>query len=127
MALTREQILALQDLDVEEFDVPEWNDTVYLRNWTGRERDKFEQEFTGDRANGKFHNIRASVAALTLSDDSGKRLFTEADIITLGGKSGAALDRIFTRACQKNHLLAPDIEKLEGNSEGGQKGHSGSA
>ena len=126
MALSREQILALEDSDVEEFRIPEWKDSVYLRNWTGRERDKFEHEFTGDRANGKMSNIRSTVAALSICDEKGSRLFTEADIVKLGNKCGAALDRIFTKACEKNHLLQSDIEKLEGNSEAGQKGPSGS-
>lgn len=127
MPLTREEILAIEDSDVEEFYILEWSGSVYLRNWSGRERDKFESEFSSAQANGKMVNIRATVAALSISDEKGARLFTEADILKLGSKCGAALDKIFTRACRKNHLLESDIEKLEGNLKGDRKGSSGFA
>ena len=42
MGLTRDQILAVSDIQTEEVHVPEWGGTVLVRGLTGAERDEFE-------------------------------------------------------------------------------------
>lgn len=112
--LTRDQIFAASDLTSEVVNVPEWGGEVFVRALTGDERDKFEYAMTEDRKKGKV-NIRAALAARAICDASGARLFTDADIPALGGKSSAGLDRIFTVAARLSGITSSDVEELEKN------------
>ena len=60
-------------------------------------------------------NVRARFAVLTLVDDKGARLFTDADAKVLGEKSAAALDRVFAVAQRLNGFSSLDAEDLAGN------------
>jgi hypothetical protein len=97
MTLSRDQILAANDLEVREVDVPEWGGTVKVRPLNGAERDRFEASLRKERrrADGKegtelvanTDNMRAKLVARAVVDDDGKRVFTDADINALGEKS----------------------------------------
>jgi len=114
--LSRDEILKADDLKRVSISVPEWGGEVYLRIMAGHERDAFETEFV---ANGKtdknFTNVRARLCARCLCDETGARLFSDADITALGQKSGAALDRVFAAAKKLNGIGAADIEELVKN------------
>ena len=121
MSLTKQQILAADDTKRACLKVPEWGGEVFVRVMSGTERDMFEAEVYGsaDRnGSGKLNlrNVRAKLAALTLCDESGNRLFTDADIVELGKKSAAALDRVFTVAQHLNGFSDKDVEDLAKNS-----------
>jgi hypothetical protein len=60
-------------------------------------------------------------------DENGERLFQEEDTFPLGGKSAAALDRIFTVAQRLNGLRDEDVQELAKNSYAGQSDASPSA
>ncbi len=127
MSLTKQQILSADDCKKERIDVPEWGGEVYIRVMTGAERDMFEAGLYGsDNYNGSgkmnFKNVRAKLATLTLCDESGNRLFTDADMVTLGTKSAAALDRVFSAAQKLNGFTDQDVEDLAKNSVSGQRG-----
>ena len=111
MALTKEQILAADDLPKEEVQVPEWGGSVYVRTLGGFERDLLEAEYSAH----KHKNLRAKLAALTICDEQGNSLFSITEVEQLGRKSAKALDRIFTVASRLNGLSAQDVEDLEKN------------
>jgi len=113
--LTREQILGADDLPREKVEVPEWGGSVYVRTMTAAERDAFEQSLVGDGNTVQLSNVRARLAALTMVDVGGKRLFSDADVEALGQKSAAALTRIVEVAQRLNRLQPDDIEDLAGN------------
>jgi len=113
--LTREQILAADDLPRERIEVPEWSGAVWVRTMTGAERDAFEAGVIGTGGRQNLANVRARLVALTLCDESGKRLFGEEDIEALGRKSGAALDRLFAAAQRLNRIGDRDVRDLAGN------------
>jgi len=119
----RDQILQTDDLPTEAIHVPEWAVTVYLRSMTGTERDAFEAslfvEGKGGNRQQNLKNLRARLAAKTMVDEVGERLFAdkEADISALGAKSSKALDRIFQRAQEINGMRDEDVEEMVGNSE----------
>lgn len=128
--LTREQILQADDLKRETVEVPEWGGQVIVRCLTGTERDEFEAaliEFKGKSYNVRLANARARLTALSVVDESGQRLFSEADVIALGQKSAAALDRVFDVAQRLSGLKPKDMEELLKNSPSGQNGGSTSA
>lgn len=112
MALSKDDILNASDLETVSVDVPEWGGTVYVGMMTGAERDRFEREWVS----AKFQdNPRAKLAALTLCDESGNRLFSYEEAEQLGKKSAAALSRVFDAATKLNRITGDDVDELAGN------------
>ena len=125
--LTKKQILEADDLSRERVPVPEWGGDVFVKSLTGSERDTFEGAVARVNRSGKnrqvtynVENIRARLCALTIVDDKGVRMFTDAEIGALGKKSAAALNRVFEVAQRLSGLTDDDIEALEKNSSDGQ-------
>lgn len=112
MPLTRDQILASDDLEREPLEIPEWGGTVFVKVMTAGERDKFEERFTRNR----YDNTRAALAVACVCDEAGKPLFTDADIPALAGKSAAALQHVFDAAARLNALTKDDVDAMEKNS-----------
>lgn len=110
MALTREQILASDGKKLVKVDVPEWGDCVFVRTMTGAERDQYEKY-----CEGKGSNVRATLAALSIVDETGRSLFTIDDVDALAQKSGVALHRIFQVVAEINMVTRKDVEELEKN------------
>ena len=119
--LSKTAILAAQDLQTEDVEVPEWGGAVRVRSFTGRERDAFEASMVrGDGKDRKVDltNMRARLVGLTVIDETGQRIFTDDEVDLLGAKSGAALDRVFAVAQKLNGLSGADVDELSKNSSG---------
>ena len=130
MLLTKDAILAANDLVTEDVEVPEWGGTVRVRAISGAERDAFEQAIVtrkGKNVTTNLANIRAKMVALCVVDENGQRLFADKDVLLLGTKSAAALDRVFTVAQQLAGLTDKDVDELAENLEPGQSDDSTSA
>jgi hypothetical protein len=130
MLLTKDAILAANDLVTEDVEVPEWGGTVRVRTISGAERDAFEQAIVtrkGKNVQTNLANIRAKMVALCVVDENGQRLFADKDVLLLGTKSAAALDRVFTVAQQLAGLTDKDVDELAENLETGQSDDSTSA
>jgi hypothetical protein len=115
MSLTKQNILDAQDLKTETVAVPEWGGEVIVRGMTGAERDRFEASIVQTKGKDQtlnMVNIRAKLASLTICDEDGKRLFTEADIAKLSGKSASALQRIFAVAQKLSGIGEADVKEL---------------
>lgn len=128
--LNRDQILKVNDLPSETVPVPEWGGEVIVRALTGTERDAFEAsmiQLRGKEKVLKMENIRARLAALSVVDEQGIRLFTDADVEQLGHKSATALNRVFEVAQRLSGLTPEAVEELTGNSLPGQSEGSTSA
>lgn len=94
--LSKSDILGADDLPSRDVEVPEWGGTVRVRGLTGQGRDAFEMRMAASRKNlGQVDDLRASLAAKCLVGEDGSRLFTDKEVVQLGRKSGAALDRVF--------------------------------
>lgn len=129
MILTREQILAAQDIATETIDVPEWGGAVRVRGLTGAERDQYEStilKMRGTNAQLNLVNARAKLVALSVVDEEGARLFSDDDVVALSKKSAAALERVFDAAQRLSGLRPADIEEMTKNSVGSPNGGSGS-
>jgi hypothetical protein len=116
--LTKEMILVAKDLPHEDVDVPEWGGTVRVRCMTGTERDAFEDsiyEAKGEDIKFNRKNFRAKLLARTLVDERGERLFSDAEISALGGKSIKVLDRLMSVAQRLNAISKADQEELTKN------------
>ena len=128
MLLSRDMILAKDDLTREELVIPEWGGSVYVRVMTGTERDELEsrQMLTdGQPANERLKNLRALLAVLTTCDEQGAALFVMDDLGSLSNKSATAIDKIFEVSLRLNRLQADEVEKMVGESADDQNADSG--
>jgi hypothetical protein len=117
--LTKDQILKADDLKKETVKVPEWGGDVIVQTMTGAARDDYENSIVDLDAHGKakhnLSNIRAKLLAATLVDEKGSIMFKAKDIVALGNKSSAALDRVFGVAQRLNAVSDEDLEELAKN------------
>jgi hypothetical protein len=113
--LTKESILAADDLPREKVIVPEWRDEVWVKTLNGEERDSYEASILQD---GKvsLDNIRAKLCVRCMVDDQGNRLFEDKDAFALGRKSGNAIRRVFEVAQRLNKMGEEDLKELQKNS-----------
>lgn len=128
--LSKVAIFAAQDLRTVDVSVPEWGGEVRVRTLTGSERDAFEAESvqvsTGRKGSQQTvkANIRARLVAMCAVDEQGQLMFERGDVLKLGQKSAAALERVFDACARLNGMSDEDVAELEGNSESGQNGSS---
>jgi hypothetical protein len=116
--LSRDSILAFDDLKKVEVPIPEWGGSVFVRMITGAERDGFEAsliDIKGKSKKANLANYRAKFASLVVCDEKGQRLFSDEDAEKLGKKCAAALDRIMDVAQKLNHISEEDVEELVKN------------
>ncbi len=106
--LTKEAILAADDLPRELVSVPEWGGDVFVRTMTGTDRDAFEASLIGKE--GRMENVRARLVSLTLCNEAGERMFDDAEIAALGKKSARALDRVFSVAQRLNGIGTEQVD-----------------
>ncbi|WP_140725457.1 MULTISPECIES: hypothetical protein [Gammaproteobacteria] len=112
--LTKGEILAINDRKTEDVPVPEWSGVVRVATMSASDRDRWEQEtYGGDKP--KTEDFRARFVALCMIDEKGERLFTDKEVVQLGAKSAAALDRVFRTAQKLNALGGAAVEELEKN------------
>jgi len=125
MALSRDSILAVDDIPIEKVHVPEWGDEVIVRGLTGEERDAYEASRRQIRNVGKPNqelvliqdNARASLLVKCLIDENGERLFTDRDASALGAKNGRVIDRLYDVATRLSGMSDEAAEEIEGNSD----------
>lgn len=127
--LSKEAILAVNDVQFEDVAVPEWGGTVRVKSLSGSERDALEAsmiEGKGKNANVNLANLRAKLVARSIVDGEGRRIFEDTDIAELGKKSAAALNRVYEVAQRLSGITQEDVDELTKNSEAAQSEGSGS-
>jgi len=130
MSLSRDDILKVQDIQIEEVDVPEWGGSVFVKGMTGTERDLFENsivETKGKSSRVNMRNIRAKLVVQSACDADGNLLFSQKDVEVLGKKSAAALQRVFDVASRLSGISDKDVEELAEGLENDPFGGSPSA
>ena len=113
--LSRDQILAAQDLASEEISVPEWGGAVRVRMMTGAERDALGATLLGADKKVDMSQYRIRLLAACLVDEAGQPLFGPDEVGLLGAKSGVALDRVYRVAERLNDVGAGAVEAAQGN------------
>jgi hypothetical protein len=106
IVLTRADILAANDVEIEWVPVPEWAPAtardrsaygVYVRAISAAERERLLRAsvvMEGRRQRFDIPTFRVKLAALAMCDENGNRLFSEADAHAIGEKSAKVLERI---------------------------------
>jgi len=127
--LTKEAILAADDVQLEDVEVPEWGGAVRVKSLMGNERDALEASMIvgkGKNANVNLANLRAKLVARSIVDGDGNRIFEDSDIAALGKKSAAALNRVYEVAQRLSGITQDDVDELTKNSEATPSEESGS-
>lgn len=124
-----ELALAVDDLDFETVDVPEWGMRIRVRGMTGAERDEWEGAMADTRRPGQMNpnwsvNQRARMVARCCIKADGERLFSSAHIERLSRKNAKALDRLYDVARRLSGI--GDVEQAMGNLSGGLSAENGS-
>ena len=125
MPLSKDQILSAEDRETRTVSVHEWGGEVLLRTMTGTDRNAYEQSLIrvhGNQAVPNMANASAKLLARCIVGEDGERLFTEAEIVELGKKSAAVLNRLADVAAEMNGLTDEAVEDLAGNSEAAPSG-----
>lgn len=132
--LDRAAILGANDLDVEIIDIPEWGGKVRIQELSGTDRDVFEDAIVVQKREGKhvtrevvMKNARALIATLCCVDKNGIKIFTHADVVNLGRKSGRALQRVFEAGMRLSKMTEKDVEEMGNDSGSDQSDGSTSA
>lgn len=114
MALTKEQILAADDLGLLEVKVPEWGGSVYIRVMSVGERDSYENEWMANKSTG-VPNFRSKFLQRVLCNEKGELLFSKDEVEQLAKKSAAVTGRLWEAAMKHNKLSDADVEELAKN------------
>lgn len=130
--MSRESLLARRTPKVEKVVLNE-TDFVYVRQMSGRERDRFEQSLVmetqgpGDTTvlTRSLDDFRAKLAVQTICDKDGNLILQTEDAATLSENIMAAeLELIVAKAQELNRISKKDQENLIKNSEAAQSGDS---
>ena len=119
--LDRKKLLTKEDFKVEKVDLGD-GDFVYVRQMSGRERDRFEQSLIIEKPGSKegfekaLDDFRAKLAVVTVCDEKGNLLLQPKDAPTLSqSMSAAKLERIVNVAQRLNKISEEDKEQLVKN------------
>jgi hypothetical protein len=113
--MTREDIIALDDLKKEKVSIPEWGGDFFVSEMTGNMRDSWEQSLMEKDSKGNIKAARAKLVVATLTDDQGVHIFKDSDIDVVGKKSSTILDKICMVAQRLNKLTIEDVMEMKKN------------
>lgn len=132
--LNFDDIVASQDKEYQDVDVPEWGGTVRIATMSGEDRDRWELSMMqaddsserGFKLNFDAYS-RVRLVAMCLVDNNFSRIFTTTEEMdALAKKSGKVMDLLYDVAQRVNGITDSDIDDLEKNSVSVQNGDSGS-
>lgn len=109
--LTRDAILAVQDIAREEIKIPEWGGSVYIKRLTAAERLALSERTVG--ADGA--DFMALVLIACVVDADGQQLLEDSDAALLAGKAGTVVQRLFNVADRLNGFTDRRARELEKN------------
>lgn len=122
--LNRDDLLKKEVLKIEKVDLGE-GEFVYVRQMTGRERDRFEQTLMAEKKDTRgnvsyvrsLEDFRAKLAVHTICDEAGVNQLQPEDYPTLSqNMSAARLELIVNKSQEMNSISAKDKENLIKNS-----------
>jgi hypothetical protein len=122
-ALSGADIFEVNDTIVERVEVPEWGGHVFVRNLTGRQKEKYIESIREIKGRGKKQTVEvilekssAKLAAMVLCNEDGTLLFPDGStevVDRLADKSAKALSRVVDAGARLNGL-ADDSEEEAG-------------
>lgn len=111
----RAAIVGSDDLPREPVDVP-WDlggTKLYVRALTASEKDAYVAK---TMPTGEFiwtNDLTASLLVKVIVTDDGERIFSDADVIVLGGKGSATLSKLFKVAMRLSGMNEEGADQIE--------------
>jgi hypothetical protein len=131
--LNREKLLQKDKLRIERVDLPD-GDHVFVREMTGRLRDRWESSITKEVKNAQgrvidyersHEDFRAKLLVFTICDEEGNLLLKPQDAAKISASMSAGkMERIVNKAQKVNAISQEDRENLVKNSSGAQSDNS---
>jgi hypothetical protein len=118
--LSKDQVWQADDITFEDVPVPEWGGEIRIRGLAGDERDDFEAKSLVKRKGARevnLKNLRARLVAACAINEDGSPLFNTSDVLRLGQKSAAAIERLFKVAQKLSGMSDQDVEELASDLE----------
>ena len=112
MSKILDRVLAAE-LKTEDLFVPQWGETVRVREFNAGERVDFVKDAQGQT---RVATVRA-VIACTLDPETGKPVFERAHQDMLVTKSAAAVELIGEKILKLSGILKESADELEKNSQ----------
>lgn len=109
----RKRLLSANDIKVAPIDIPAWGGTYYLRVISGKARESFEESYSQE----KMKNFRLRFLVLTLCDEDGKPILSDADMDALGERSSVEINRVFDAAWKLNAFTQEAVDALGEGSQ----------
>ena len=88
---------------------------MIVQELTAADRDAYEASVVktdGIEVEIDSSNMRAKLAALSIVDEDGKRVFTQKDVVALGKKAASAVDRVIDVARRLSRIGDKEVEAL---------------
>lgn len=98
-----------------EIEIPELGGKVFLRVISSRERDQLESEISAGSKSGNLSNIRAKLVVRSLSDEAGKRIFSDADVELVGDMPAPLVGILFDACARHNGMTGGAVEDARKN------------
>lgn len=127
--LTASDILEADDIRSEYVEVPEWGGTVKIQGLTGEQRNRVgalmraESKKTSEEEALSYFQMR--IAAASMVDEDGKRVFSQNDVAKLAKKSAAAIQRVYDVAAKLSGIGDEEVEKAKAELKGTRNDDSG--
>ena len=130
--LDRRGILKKETLRTEKVELGS-DEFVFVRQMTGRERDRFEQSIIKEvkeedgtvNYERSLEDFRAKLCVNTICDENGNNLLEPGDYVVLSkNMSAARLELIVNKSQELNKISEKDKKALVKNSEGDRSANS---
>lgn len=105
--LSKAAILASEDRNIIEVEVPEWGGKVGIKVLSGAERSHFETIFDEK----KVDMFKVKFVACSLCDERGARLFTDEEVSSLAEKSGRVINRLFDKCWEHSLVSSASVDE----------------
>jgi hypothetical protein len=124
--LTKAEIKAVKDIEIDELYVPEWKGWVHVRGLNGTQRALINGTAIATR--GVDVSLKADalaeqqlrIAAACLVDEDGKQFYSIKEFAELGEKSAGAVQRVYEKASELSGTKPDAVEETAENSDAAQ-------
>lgn len=115
--ISRNAIVASQDIETAIVAVPEWGGDVCVRAINGRTQAEFAKRVTEaqDKGAGDLWGLKLWLVAQCLVDENGARLFADGEESILAEKSAKVINRIADRVMELGGMTEDSQKEVRGN------------
>lgn len=123
--LTKDAILAAQDIPYEDVEVPEWGGVVRIRGLSAKDRDELGLTFDANDKESVL-GLRGRLLQKVIVGDDGNLLFTPEQLDEIVGKAASVIDKLFNVAQRLSGFSKSEVAAITENLSEGQSAGSNS-